>query len=345
MISQKMKSFSLIRTIAAIAMLLLLSSPSFAQLKDEIQEKKIKQLDQETLEKKQEDKKSPFTSSVALEGTFDTNPRFAASGKPDESGRVKYATAYKKLLSKSLILNLNYNLDGTFYSEFTDLTNIFNYARIGLDKSINKSIAAGVGYDFSSFYYPQEEDTDYVYHKAFLYLKHNITKDIFHQVRLEEGFKYFMNARPNSTSTSSFLDGHRKDFRHAVEYSIGFMMLKKFSFRMRAKYSINDSNALFQKYHDYATLDLSPSISFRITDKLGANLSFMFTDKDYAERLVLNGVKIRRDRTYSPSLGFNYNVTKNQLLTLSYSYTTNVSNDPTGEYKSNSIMGGWKYSF
>jgi hypothetical protein len=340
-----------------IALLLILAvflnpGQAFAQANEAVQEQQIRQLEQEVFEKeiaekkrREQEAKKRFISSIELEGKYESNPRLTKDGKGDMSTRIKFSTQYRRPLAKGFDLNVNYDIDGTFYSEFIDLTNILNHLRISLERPMHKMFTAGGGYDVSSFYYPQEKDSDYIFHKGFIYLKHNIHKNFYHQVMLEDGVKQYHHAKPYFNSTTTYLDKERKDLRHGIEHSIGWILSPKSVLRLRTKYAVNDANALYQDYHDYSTVDIIPTFNYKLTEKMSMNLTFSYTDKTYKDRLVGTTTDKRRDKTYSPSIGFRYLLTKSQTLLLGYAYSANASNDPTSEYKSNTVNWGWQYGF
>ena len=216
---------------------------------------------------------------------------------------------------------------------------------MSFDKTFNKYLGFGIGYDFSNFFYPQEISSDFYFHKGFLYLKHNITKSVYQQVMWEEGLKNYTHSLAYAHSTSTFQDVDRRDYRHGVEHILGMSLTEKLFFRFRTKYSINDSNSFYQDYHDYKSMDYSPYINYKITEKYSVNLSMTMTDKEYKSRLVASGSDKRHDNIFNGSIGLRYNINSNSILSLSYGYDESRSNDTTTEYTGSTINAGWQYKF
>jgi hypothetical protein len=217
--------------------------------------------------------------------------------------------------------------------------------RFALDKPLNKAFSFGAGYDFSSFYYPDNLDSDYYYNKGFVYLRQNLVKGIYHQLMVEEGVKDYVHSKAYQDSLSTFQDKDRRDFRHGVEYSLGMPFLTKHFFRLRTKYSINDSNALFEDYHDYKTYDFSPYVYFKLSDRYSLNLSMTMTQRDYVGRTVTSRTYERRDRIYNGNIGLRYNMSELSSISLGYGYNESKSNDTSTEYSGSSVNCGWQHKF
>ena len=338
------------RTFAFCLFFILLCNDGFAQLKQELEEKKpakieIESLEREVVEKKEEKKIKKLFSSLELSSSYETNPRLTVIRKGDSSGHLKYSLFPKRLLFQGFLFSFNYDFDGTVYGEFNDLTNILNHTRFSFDKSLNKFLNFGTGYDFSSFYYPTDQGSDFYFHKGFVYFRHNITRDMYHQLMLEEGVKDYPHSRAYLDSTTTFQDSNRRDYRHGVEYSLGAFLMNKLFFRLRAKFSINDSNALFQDYYDYKSYDISPYFNYKISEKYSLSLSVMMTKTDYIDRLVNARTYARRDRIFNGNIGMRYTINKNNNVSLGYGYNESKSNDSSTEYSGSTINCGWQYKF
>jgi len=322
----------------------------FAQLREEVEEKKdikmdIDAFEREVRKEKQEEKMYKILSSIQFSASYETNPRLTSIRKEDSAGHLKYSLLFKRPLVSGVLFNFSYNIDASGYSELNDLTNVLNHSRLSIDKFLNKSLGFGVGYDFSNFYYPEEGSSDFYFHKGFVYMKHNFTKKLYQQVMLEEGIKDYIHTPAHLDSTYDFEDDDRRDYRHGAEYSLGASLTEKLFFRFRAKFSVNDANALYQNYHDYKSLDFSSYISYKISEKYLINLSMTVSDKEYKNRLVAAQSYERQDDSYSGNIGARYNVNQNNTVSLDYGYNESNSNDPTTEYTSSSINCGWQYKF
>lgn len=321
-----------------------------AQVREEFEERKPSRLEIERLEKEikkeKEDKKVyRLISNIEVSGSYETNPRLAQIRKGDTAGHFRYSLLFKRPMFKRFMFNLNYDLDASAYSDINDLSSLLNHTRFSLDQKINNNFMTGFGYDFSSFYYPYDITSDFYFHKGFVYFKHNITKKFFHQITLEEGLKDYPHSRAYAHSTTTYQDEDRRDYRHGADYNIGVNLTEKMFFRFRTKFSINDSNAFFQDYHDYESWDYSPFISYKISDKYSTHLSLTVSDKEYKNRTVASQSDKRQDMTYSGEVGLKCNLTKNSTINLSYGYNESRSNDPTTEYTSSVVNAGWRYQF
>lgn len=176
-------------------------------------------------------------------------------------------------------------------------------------------------------------------------MKHNFSKNVYQQVMLEEGLKDYSHSPAYAHTLSTYQDEDRRDIRHGAEHSLGANLTKDIFFRFRTKYSINDSNAFYQDYHDYQSLDYSPYFNYQISEKYSVNLSATITDKEYKNRLVAAQADERQDQIYNGSIGLRYNVNDHNTVSLSYGYDESHSNDPTTEYTNSTISGGWRYKF
>lgn len=331
-----------------LALTVMWFSDVWAQQREEIAERKSESIELENAQGEligKEKKSYKLLSTIGLSGSYESNPRLTAIRKGDSSGHLKYSLLYKKPLFRGVLFNFDYNVDGSGYAELNELTNLLNHTRMSLDKSFNKFLSFGIGYDFSSFYYPMERANDFYFHKGFFYVKHNISKRIFHQVMVGEGIKNYIHSQAFKYSTTTFQEVDRRDYRHELEHSLGLLLTEKLSFRFKTKYSINDSNAFFQDYHDYKSFDYSPSLNYKISEKYSFNLSLTISDKDYKNRLVGSRSDKRHDDSYNGRLGLRYDINKNNTFNLSYGYTESRSNDPTTEYTNSSFIGGWLYKF
>ena len=325
-------------------------STARAQVREEFEDKKSTVIDIESLEReiilqKQAKRKQQIMASLELALKYETNPRQTAIRKGDTSENVKYSFFYRRLLTEKWFFSFNYNFDGTSYGEYNELTNFLNHMRASVDRYLTKKISIGIGYDFSNFYYPDSSENDFYFHKLLLTVRHQFSRKIYQQIMLEEGFKEYFHARAYADGTAVFQDSDRKDFRSGAEYSIGAAMMDKLYFRLRTKYTANDSNALFQDYNDYRTLDLSPSFSYKLAERYLLNLSMMVTRRDYESREVASGDEERSDLIYTGNLGLRYDLDKSNVLNLGYGYTQGNSNDNANDYSSNSITCGWQHQF
>jgi hypothetical protein len=347
-----MPPFSLKKPCLAIKILILIliSSPASAQIREEFEDRKpskleIEALERDVIEKKALAQKQKFLASLELSATYETNARQTAIRKGDTSENLKYSLFFKRLLGESYYVTLNYNFDGTLYGEYNELSNVLNHTRLAVDKALNQYLNLGVGYDFSSFYYPDSKESDFFFHKIFASLKHQSDPKIYQQFILEDGFKDYVHARAYADSVSTFQDSDRRDYRYGAEYILGMSVIEKLFLRIRTKYSINDSNALYQDYHDYTSVDIAPYLSYQFSEKYLMTLSLSATKRDYTSRKVSAMTSNRRDLIYIGNVGVRYLLDQNNNLNLGYGYTQGDSNDSAAEYSGSSVTCGWQHQF
>ena len=102
----------------------------------------------------------------------------------------------------------------------------------------------------------------------------------------------------------------------------------------------------FQEYYDYWVYRLRPSIMFFFTEKFYTDLSFIYKHTNYKDRRSTEEAgRIEKDHTYIVNSSWYYDLTDNISLSVTYSYSENVSNDPFQKYSGSIISGGIYYSF
>ena len=319
------------------------STDVFAQLKEEVEEGKIKALAQEVI--KQKTAKKNISSSVQLTTGFDTNPRLAIIRKPDIYEELLYSCSYSQPFWSGFRFGFNYDLVGTEYNELTDLSNILNHVKFALTKAFNKRLYFGGGYDGTLLYYRNNDPGDFVFHKNFIYLRQRLTKRLYHQIKLENGYKDYTNQEALGETSDTFLTSKREDQRQAVEYSIGTLLTPKLFLKLRTNYSTNDSNAQFMDFYDYNSVDVISNMYYKLSRKILLSWNFSYTEKDYKSRLVFSRSYEQQDHIYSTGVGLNLKINKDNNLSVNYTYHQGTSNDPLSEYTGNAVNCGWRYNF
>ncbi len=333
-----------------LALLVSAGPSALAQVKEQVEEIKPKKMAIDTALTRTRDfnnhkRDHLLDSYIQLSGGYDTNPRLTSIRKGDSSGDLRYTLFYKQRLKHEFYLNFNYNVDITGYSKFKELSNLLNDVVLSVDKVINKYFGFGAGYDYSDFFYPSGKLSDYYFHKGFIYLRNTITKNFYHQLTLEYGYKVYTNQKALAYTIDTYQDMYRHDYRQAVNYTIGAQWAQKVFVNFHTKFSINDSNALFENYYDYKSWEFSPFVNYLINDKFSVYLTV--TDKAwyYKSRQVSNQSLTRWDNTLTVSTGLRYKLNPKNTLMLDYSYNDNVSDDQTAEYLGHTFTAGWQHRF
>ena len=237
-----------------------------------------------------------------------------------------------------------YDFDAIKYNEITDASSILNHLRFTLSKKISE-LEAGGGYDLGIFTYPYSGSADFLFHKGFTFLKHTFTKNTYQQLLCEWGVKDYMAKEALADTIATYQDDKRLDERKGVEYSLGSTFFKNIFLKLRTKFTLNDSNATYLDFYDYKSYEASPSIVYRFSKKVDIVSRFSYTEKKYAERLVTNGVDRQKDKMYAGNVGVRYSLTKQNILSVMYTYRDTDSNDPFSSYSENVISCGWQYNF
>ena len=323
-----------------------LSFPVMAQLTEEREFRKIDRLSKSAAEKEEDKKRYKFKSSIDLISNYETNASLGRTRKGDWYEELVYVLNYNYSLTKNLRFTLDYNLDATGYNEITDLSTVLNHFKLGLHDALSKYLIVGGGYDFSYFYYPNDENATFAFHKGFVYLKNKWTKNTYQELQFQFGMKQYTDGNAIAHSTITYQDVERQDERQVIEYIWGTKLTKQLSLRLKTKYTINDSNAYYQDYHDYESLEFAPLLTYAINKKWILDGRVSVTGKEYQRREISGGTQdIQSDDLYVAGLGVRYILNKHNTISLNYSYTENASNDESKEYSSSLVSGGWRYNF
>lgn len=329
-------------TLSLIGVFLLAAGPSFAQpqVKPEKEEKIL------TLPKL---KKAPpsfkLSTSVGVFSGYDTNVNLSPVSKGDTFQELLYSLSFSKPWMEGLRFSLDYDLDFLNYSHFTDSTNLLNHLRLGLHKELGKFFDIGTGYDLGAFYYPHNEDGDFLLHKAFFYVKNYLTRKVYQELLYEAGYKGHTHRKALQDTIDTYQDKKLKDRRNIGQYTIGMKVSRDLFAKLRARFTINDSNARYEDYYDYKTYEISPALDYKFTRRLEGNLAFSFTRRNYKSRLVFANDYKEKDKIYAANLAFRYKVNQSNIASLAYTYRNNSSNESLEEYTENIMTLGWQYNF
>ena len=322
-----------------IAGIFLFNSVAFAQTLDDKQEMR------EEL-KKIPHKPLPFklTASAGAYFGYDSNVNLSPLKKGDlfEEGLV--SASVSKPLFEGLRFSLNYDLDAINYNSMTDASNILNHVRLGINKEIS-FLDLGTGYDFSAFYYPNDEDGTFLFHKCFAYARQYLTKKWYHQLLYEAGYKIHTERKALAWTIATYQDKELESRRHTVEYATGVRLSPKIFTNIRGRFIINNSNAKYMNYYDYKSYEVTPSVTYSLTDKATLYTDFRYARRNYKSRIISVGTDKEEDDLYTSNVNLRYKINKNNVLSLIYTYRNNATNEPLEEYTENVISAGWQYNF
>lgn len=311
----------------------------FPQIKEEREEKTFSS---DKIQKKDTEKK--LSSSAALFFGFDSNPNFASLKKSDIFQEAVYFLRFILPLRKTFKFTLNYDLDVQNYDKFTDLSSVLNHLRLAFHKKINK-FTVGTGFDLAVASYFHNDDGDYYFPKGFVYVRQALTRKLYHQFLIEAGAKEHATRQPLADTISTYQDKNLIDHRQSAEYLIGASVTKKLSFKLRSRFTLNDSNARYLDFYDTKSCQFTPSLAYQLTNRLGLQASYSFLRKAFKERTTIAADKKQKDDIHAATLGVLCKVTDNKFVSFSYAYRNNDSNEETEKYRENVISCGWQYNF
>lgn len=290
-----------------------------------------------------------FSPRVGLYSGYDSNVNLDHARKGDVFEEFALSMSFSKpwleniKWSEGIKFTFDYDLDVLNYNEFTDASNILNHFNLGLHKRY-KAFSVGTGYDLGILYYPHNEDGNFLMHKGFVYLRQNIFRNVYHQVRFEEGFKHYTDKDALGESLNVLQDKKRHDDRYTIDYSIGSNITPRLFARLNGKYSVNTSNAIYQDFYDYKSYEAGAYLDYQLIRSLRLFSRATVMHKDYSRTVTLRDYK-ERVNYYSATIGATYQLNKNNSLTAYYTRRNSYSNDHLETYFENVFTGGWQYRF
>jgi len=333
---KRIYSFAIFLLIFAV-----LGNYGFAQTKDELEERALLNAKRRSLVRP-----SDYKLSMNIGGSvgYETNPRLSSLRKGDIFEESRFTLNFKKPLAKNLKFSFNYFGDLINFNEITDLNSLLNDLRFQLEQKFFWC-SLGAGYDFMNSYYPVNENGNFIFNKGFVYVDQNITKKLFHRFQFEGGLKSYLDNKALAETITTYQDDKREDKRLGFAYQVALKPNKRLFASLTSKYTLNDSNAIFLDFYDYESYLESLEVNYEIFKNLSAFSNFLYIRKNYDSRLATFKDYKQKDDLYAGTLGLIFKPTKNNALSLSYSYRDNQSNDGLAEYFDNVITCGWQYSF
>ncbi len=319
---------------------LLLISPSFAQPKEDVGEKRLqaeKKLEKPALNYK-------LSTTAAIFYGYDSNPNLDSQRKGDSFQEFIYSLDFMKPLTEDLKFTFEYDLDYLNYAEFTDVTSLLNHLRLGLHKDLPFCTLGG-GYDFAFLYYPKDDEGNFVFNKGFIYARKDFSNIMYHKLQVEYGIKYFTDNKALGKFLFLRQDNDQQDDRFAVAYDIGYRPTRNLTLRFKNKFYHNDSNALFMDFYDYIAHSHGLSADYKLLGNWHLLAKFDYRRKEYDERLVVARTSKQKDDLYTTTAGVVYDLNNKNSLALYYTYRDNNSNEPIEEYVENVVTCGWQHYF
>ena len=314
---------------------------SFAQTIDDKQEMR------EELKKIKPPKPAlPFEWS-ATGGVFsgyDSNVNLSPTKKGDLFQEGMFSAAVTKPLFDGLRFSVNYDFDYINYDHMTDASNMLNHVNLKLSKEIS-AFDLATGFDFSSFYYPKDENGTFLMYKCFASVRQYLNKRWYHQLRYDAVQKIHTDRKALAETITTYQNKELESRRHVFEYSTGSKIFRDLFANIKARFTINDSNAKYLNFYDYKTYEVSPSISYNITRKINLYTDFRYARRNYKSRIITTGTDKEEDDLYTTNTELRYKINKNNIISLIYTYRNNASNEPLEEYTENVVSAGWQYNF
>ncbi|MCK9615592.1 MAG: outer membrane beta-barrel protein [Candidatus Omnitrophica bacterium] len=285
-----------------------------------------------------------FSSRLNLFVGYDTNVNLSPVRTKDVYEEILYSFNLSKKFDKTLNFTFDYDLDYLNYNKVTDASSLLNHFRLGMHKEIS-TFTTGAGYDLGVFYYPHNDDEDFLFHKAFAYIKHKISKNFYHKLQLEAGLKNYTDRKALADTINTYQDDNRTDTRASIEYKIGSNIIKKLIFALKLKATVNDSNVSYVDFYDYESYEGALNFDYQLAKRLYLISNLSYVRKIFDERVVTSRSYKERDSLYTGTLGFSYQMNKQNDLSVYYTYRQNSSNDNIAEYSESVINCGWQYYF
>jgi hypothetical protein len=298
----------------------------------------------ETKEAKPQGDASGIRSRAGFFSGFETNARLDAARKGDVFRGVAFAAAYGRSLSSTSQLLFRYDLFSYNYDETTDNSYLLNNLN---GRWVRKVFfgQAGIGVDLGIVAYPHNAEGDFFIPRGFVFLRHNTSRRFTQQWEAEALLRNYMKAKAISEALAIYQDKDRSDKQWGVGYQFGSMLGEKAFFYLKAKFSVNDSNSLYQDYYDYDSYRGGLGLTYKLAKKDYLVSSVFFTRKSYLSRLTLDGEKRQKGDLTSVSAGWRHVLSQACVLSLSYQHLQNVSNEPSARYSGSVMTMSLSYNF
>ncbi|MBM3248628.1 MAG: hypothetical protein FJZ10_04325 [Candidatus Omnitrophica bacterium] len=286
-----------------------------------------------------------LNSSVAFFSGYDNNVKLSPEREGSIFEEVLYSLNFNKPLSSKLRLLFNYDIDYLNYNSVPRASNLLNHLRVGVDKRLSRILELGVGCDLSDFYYPKDSDGDFIFSKGFIYLKNRIGGSSFQQLALEYGYKIHAARKALSNSISELGDNPLTDKRRSIEYTIGSNISPALFIQCSGKFSQNNSNARYIDFYDYRGYELSPSVHYKLSEKINLVGDFSYLRKLYSDRTINTGDKKEKDNVFYANTGLRYKLNRNDTLSFFYTYRGNSTNEDLEQYTESVFTVGLEHGF
>jgi len=306
------------------------------------EEKEEKTLEVQKLMKRPYSPRLSFISGLFT--GYDSNVNLSPESEGDMFEEFLFSLNVRKPWIGESKLTFDYDMDVVNYNDITDGTSILNHVRLGAHKKLF-SFNAGAGYDLGIVNYPYNDDGNYLFHKGFFYLGNYLLKNLYHKLLFEAGLKDYRDKKALSDTIDTYQGDEREDKRQSVEYSILTYLKKSLLLKLKAKFSVNNSNARYLDFYDYNSYQISPRLDYKLRKDLEVFSRFTYLRKDYKSRDVTSENYKQEDDIYAATAGMRYRLNKNNAVSLFYTYRNNSSNDSLEKYTENVVTMGWQFKF
>ncbi len=268
---------------------------------------------------------------AALEG-YDRNMKLNSTHKSslftDQYLSVGYLDHFKKFMAYRFFYRLRRMDNYKFGDE-----NLMNH-----DFQAQSSIKLIPGlylepeYKFSISRKPHEPVADYDKNEVKVGMKHFLYKDIlFHKpsyIFIRRDYQKFSARLPFDVDIPS--GRHRRDDVNALDYEIGVHPMKNMLFQIHNQVGRSDSNDQFFDFYDYTYYQVTPVLTWQVTQKIFLVLGYQFQRNNYDDRAIHGRAEAEDISTAFGSIFYQLN--RYASLGFHAVYVHNDSNVPELEY-------------
>lgn len=275
---------------------------------------------------------------------YDNNVELDPTRKEDgySQGSANFEFNYNEIDRLKLITGTD--LFGLMYFNHNrnNLINVSPY--LGFDYEITPDIISSNRVIYEYFGYPKEKENTFHGLRLTTELRHYLREDVYHEIAYEYLWRWYPKRRNILTSLVQ-ADNNMREGQWRLRYDVGFFGDNLF-LRISNQLSANNSNYEFQDYYDWWQYRLRPSIMYFFTDKIYADVAFVYRRIVYKDRIITTSASDKeRDNNYLLNASLYYDVNESVTLNCTYTYTENTSNDPFQKYSGSTVTGGFSYNF
>ena len=304
----------------------------------------------EQLEAKKKVKPAPKTFMDKLDLHYGVNEGYERNVPLDSSHKGSFFTnqnlgiGYTDHIKNTFVYRLGYNLHSQIYGKFSDhdiLAQTFS-VETAL-KLIPHYLYLETDYHDRIFRRQHTPLDDYNENEVKIGLKNYLIKDTLYQkpsyIFRHDGYDKF-KAR-DAQGTHGLKD--RMDNINAFDHEIGIHFLKHGLLRIHNQIGWADSNDQFLDFYDYSYYQVTPVLTWHLTEKCLLLTGFLFQHNNYDGRAVYGTAE--KENLYSTFGGIYYNFNQYMTWKFNTTYTKSDNNVPELEFGDASFSTGLEFNF